>query len=745
MPNHANDQQPEGTLDRIRIENTSEGIVPFAEGWAADRDAPEKSLWVHFYIDRPHENGGLHIGSLQTNLVRSDVGLPGKHGFSWPIPLEWRKGRHQLYAYAINYKEAGPNSPLKGTPTAFTASTDYVPWPKVVDNPNYHDIFSHTLGTFYMPKPSRPSHQWLEVKLDNELYHIKATKGQREPLLGYYQGDSPEVLDWQIKWAVDRNITAFVFDDYWVEGTDSPTYETSMRAFLQSQYRLHMQFAVMLVVNQVAWEGKDERKRRFLGTILPYYIRNYISQPNYLIVEGKPLIHIGYPPDTLLKPAPPPPDPPEPPEPFDPRYIRAILEEADDIIRSLTRGKYKGAYWVSGNLMAPSEFPYSAYFLKEAGFAALWSYSILPHTWPAYDTGKFPILSQTPKEVPQTNPPFYRVDVNDKWPPGIDTLKARDESENLHYRTFKGISETFGMKFITSLTIDFDTRRVFWWDQKHLYFNGYREPYWWQLLQWVKERYIEPVPGGLNTLIPIVTRTGKGLVGISHWNEQSEGTSLEPGFSEFQLYGNKDPFIQATAPAKLFGGGSLTYDEPKPASFLSRGFPDTRRWTKAALADWETAGSAGSSLDANGDLLVTASRATDKDSPIILFTAVNVPVASGSPRYLKVCLNYTSGTPYLDKSLLYWRSSTYPPTAHRFDFDFNPNQQPDPAEKQFQHLMGGVSIYDGVQKCWVFSFDVGGDPAPELRWQGSIQWLELRFPFEKGTVFKLVIREIYLE
>lgn len=34
---------------------------------------------------------------------------------------------------------------------------------------------------------------------------------ERTPLLGYYDGDSPELCDWEIKWALEHGINCFIF------------------------------------------------------------------------------------------------------------------------------------------------------------------------------------------------------------------------------------------------------------------------------------------------------------------------------------------------------------------------------------------------------------------------------------------------------------------------------------------------------------------------------------------------------
>jgi len=89
-----------------------------------------------------------------------------------------------------------------------------------------------TISCPYMPRPKWPSHGTEFFLLNNQRNAIKATDGQRVPLLGQYDGTNTEVLDWQVNWATSVGITNFAFNDWWMEGVDRPLYSTSLDAFL---------------------------------------------------------------------------------------------------------------------------------------------------------------------------------------------------------------------------------------------------------------------------------------------------------------------------------------------------------------------------------------------------------------------------------------------------------------------------------------------------------------------------------
>ncbi|MCK5023740.1 MAG: hypothetical protein KAS04_06190, partial [Candidatus Aenigmarchaeota archaeon] len=78
---------------------------------------------------------------------------------------------------------------ISGT-TVTSVSVNYVP-----EQPDPADT-EYLVGTYYMPNSKLGTHfrGWPEL-LDYPL---------RKSLLGYYDQDDPEVIDWEIKWALEH-------------------------------------------------------------------------------------------------------------------------------------------------------------------------------------------------------------------------------------------------------------------------------------------------------------------------------------------------------------------------------------------------------------------------------------------------------------------------------------------------------------------------------------------------------------
>ena len=127
---------------------------------------------------------------------------------------------------------------------------------------------------------------------------------ERTPLLGYYDEGSPEVADWEIKWALEHGIRFFLYCWY---GKDSRTSGAAWwkktpvtdgmhyyghalhEGLFKSRYGSRMKFAIM-------WEnanaGGVSSRRKMLEKLLPYWIRTYFRRDNYLKVDGKPMLYV---------------------------------------------------------------------------------------------------------------------------------------------------------------------------------------------------------------------------------------------------------------------------------------------------------------------------------------------------------------------------------------------------------------------------------------------------------------------
>jgi len=171
--------------------------------------------------------------------------------------------------------------PVSFAPPFHQYKAKYVPPPKVVKS----DLM---VGAMMCPLWTQGTRQggWQEIQ----------PYPNREPLLGWYDENSPEATDWQIKWCLEHAISYFVYCWYRV-GVNGPVRQTLGEALHQglfkSRYGSMFKFAIM-------WEnanGADVSSRQdLMDNLLPFWIKNYFSRSNYLKVDGKPLLFIYDPP-----------------------------------------------------------------------------------------------------------------------------------------------------------------------------------------------------------------------------------------------------------------------------------------------------------------------------------------------------------------------------------------------------------------------------------------------------------------
>ena len=118
---------PQGYHDRLSCSVSS--------GWACDADNYNQAIDVHFYKDKPAENGGTFVGKATANLQREaavggQCGGNSSHGFSFTIPESLKDGvRHKVYAYGINIGQSGENPLLSQSPKIITCGTAGDPSP----------------------------------------------------------------------------------------------------------------------------------------------------------------------------------------------------------------------------------------------------------------------------------------------------------------------------------------------------------------------------------------------------------------------------------------------------------------------------------------------------------------------------------------------------------------------------------------------------------------------------------------
>ena len=141
----------------------------------------------------------------------------------------------------------------------------YIPEPKPVATEPCE------VGAFYFPDWAR-AHHWLK---------IWRSAPERRPALGWYSNDNPEVLDWQIKWAVENGISFFLVDWY---GKDWH-FE---KALAESKFAKHIKFANMWCNHIPAPLCDEEHWTNIIRRCLEKDFRH----PSYKYVDGMPLFSV---------------------------------------------------------------------------------------------------------------------------------------------------------------------------------------------------------------------------------------------------------------------------------------------------------------------------------------------------------------------------------------------------------------------------------------------------------------------
>jgi hypothetical protein len=116
----------------------------------------------------------------------------------------------------------------------------------------------------------------------------------RKPALGYYDDTKIEVIDWQIKWALEHGISFFNVCWYRTTGTEGKPVEawlneTLEQGLLKSSFIHQFEFAL-------TWENHNcagvSSLEDLLETLMPHWIENYFRHPSYLTFDGKPVFFL---------------------------------------------------------------------------------------------------------------------------------------------------------------------------------------------------------------------------------------------------------------------------------------------------------------------------------------------------------------------------------------------------------------------------------------------------------------------
>ena len=198
--------------------------------------------------------------------------------------LEWRvTGAPQDPAAMLSVK-LGTDIPVRGD----TTTTVFLTASKIVTNdraevPAAKPVPTKTLvGAYYFP---------VMLDWDRAGWGVKHVD-YSTPVLGYYDEALPAVADWHIKWATEHGIGFFAYDWYYNKGA---TYinDALEKGFLQAKNRGAMKFCINWCnEGQCTWDEPLDFSTESLCGFMEYLCTHYLNRPEYLRVNGRPVVMI---------------------------------------------------------------------------------------------------------------------------------------------------------------------------------------------------------------------------------------------------------------------------------------------------------------------------------------------------------------------------------------------------------------------------------------------------------------------
>ena len=145
----------------------------------------------------------------------------------------------------------------------------YVPVPQPLKS-------EYEIGALYYPG-------WQAIEKWARIWPVAP---ERKPVLGWYDEANPEVVDWQIKWAVENGLSYFLVDWYWHKGSQHNDHW--IKAFQQARYKSYLKWAVMWANHNAQGSHSEEDQR----TVAKFWIDTYFNTPEYFRIDDKPVVMI---------------------------------------------------------------------------------------------------------------------------------------------------------------------------------------------------------------------------------------------------------------------------------------------------------------------------------------------------------------------------------------------------------------------------------------------------------------------
>jgi len=271
--------------------------------WAAEPQISVRSFLTDSALCRAGRPVGLtalvvNDGTADCDVTAAVRHAPGVRLLTTPSPAPIRitatDGEHRL-RFVVEAEAAGPaeivlelavpGGPVVTHPLAVNflparplEKLDAVPPPRPVAT----DIL---VGAMHCPL-------WESGRLD--LWRGVLRHPERMPALGLYDQGNPQVAEWEAKWALEHGISFFVY--CWYRDGQGAAVRTRFGRGLhdglfKSRVAETMRFAIMWE-NQARGHGGVEGESDLLDNLVPYWIETFFKRPNYLLVDGRPVLFV---------------------------------------------------------------------------------------------------------------------------------------------------------------------------------------------------------------------------------------------------------------------------------------------------------------------------------------------------------------------------------------------------------------------------------------------------------------------
>ncbi|MBQ9431054.1 MAG: glycoside hydrolase family 99-like domain-containing protein [Kiritimatiellae bacterium] len=227
----------------------------------------------------PAENASISVPALPDGISGGgrSAARTVADGETATFSVEIRAVRPGNYEIPVELKADGiapvtTKVVLKAAPSLDLVKASYVPEPKPVRT-------TYDIAALYFPG-------WNTYR---SWERVRNTCPERKPVLGWYDEANPEIVDWQIKWLVENGICTLYVDWYWSAG--SQHLDHWVKAFYRAKYRNRMKWAMMWANHNAPGTHSEADQR----AVTKFWIENYFNTPEYLQIDGMPVVWIWSP------------------------------------------------------------------------------------------------------------------------------------------------------------------------------------------------------------------------------------------------------------------------------------------------------------------------------------------------------------------------------------------------------------------------------------------------------------------